>query len=150
MKNSFPSFATSPCVSVAFEFNPCVVCRPWPWLSCSMLQRAVTNRMCISCPRRWVRPMFLLHRFLNKNDHICQLSSKACFSRHDLVSRTWRTIEQYLSRQIRFQSVFFPPDEYVASLHLPNFDAHLTELSDEQAKYMGLNKNGPFKPNYYR
>ncbi|CAG07497.1 unnamed protein product, partial [Tetraodon nigroviridis] len=41
-------------------------------------------------------------------------------------------------------------DEYVASLHLPIFDAHLTELSDEQAKYMGLNKNGPFKPNYYR
>ncbi|XP_071533627.1 adenosylhomocysteinase-like 1 isoform X2 [Panulirus ornatus] len=41
-------------------------------------------------------------------------------------------------------------DEYVASLHLPTFDAHLTELSDEQAKYMGLNKAGPFKPNYYR
>lgn len=44
----------------------------------------------------------------------------------------------------------FPSDEYVASLHLPIFDAHLTELTDEQAKYMGLNKNGPFKPNYYR
>ena len=41
-------------------------------------------------------------------------------------------------------------DEYVASLHLPTFDAHLTELSDEQAKYLGLNKAGPFKPNYYR
>lgn len=41
-------------------------------------------------------------------------------------------------------------DEYVASLHLATFDAHLTELSDEQAKYLGLNKNGPFKPNYYR
>jgi len=41
-------------------------------------------------------------------------------------------------------------DEYVASLHLPTFDAHLTELTDEQAKYMGLNKTGPFKPNYYR
>lgn len=41
-------------------------------------------------------------------------------------------------------------DEYVASLHLTTFDAHLTELSDEQAKYLGLNKNGPFKPNYYR
>merc|ERR1719357_429968 len=51
------------------------------------------------------------------------------------------------------QDVYLLPkkmDEYVASLHLPNFDAHLTELSDEQAKYMGLNKNGPFKPNYYR
>lgn len=44
----------------------------------------------------------------------------------------------------------FCSDEYVASLHLPIFDAHLTELTDEQAKYMGLNKNGPFKPNYYR
>lgn len=42
------------------------------------------------------------------------------------------------------------PDEYVASLHLPSFDAHLTELTDDQAKYLGLNKNGPFKPNYYR
>ncbi|XP_076062079.1 adenosylhomocysteinase-like 1 isoform X5 [Oratosquilla oratoria] len=41
-------------------------------------------------------------------------------------------------------------DEYVASLHLPTFDAHLTELADDQAKYMGLNKAGPFKPNYYR
>jgi len=41
-------------------------------------------------------------------------------------------------------------DEYVASLHLPSFDAHLTELSDDQAKYLGLNKAGPFKPNYYR
>lgn len=41
-------------------------------------------------------------------------------------------------------------DEYVASLHLPIFDAHLTELSDDQAKYMGISKHGPFKPNYYR
>ena len=41
-------------------------------------------------------------------------------------------------------------DEYVASLHLPAFDAHLTELTDEQCKYLGINKAGPFKPNYYR
>lgn len=41
-------------------------------------------------------------------------------------------------------------DEFVASLHLSAFDSHLTELSDEQAKYMGLSKTGPFKPNYYR
>ena len=41
-------------------------------------------------------------------------------------------------------------DEYVASLHLPTFDAHLTELTDEQADYMGLQKTGPFKPQYYR
>ena len=41
-------------------------------------------------------------------------------------------------------------DEYVASLHLPQFNARLTELSDDQAKYLGLNKSGPFKPAYYR
>ncbi len=47
-------------------------------------------------------------------------------------------------------SVYCVPDEYVASLHLQTFDAHLTELTDEQAKYMGLSKFGPFKPSYYR
>lgn len=41
-------------------------------------------------------------------------------------------------------------DELVASLHLPTFDAHLTELTDEQAKYLGVGRNGPFKPSYYR
>ena len=41
-------------------------------------------------------------------------------------------------------------DEFVSSLHLNTFEAHLSELSDEQAKYMGLSKAGPFKPNYYR
>ncbi|KAF3854672.1 hypothetical protein F7725_022727 [Dissostichus mawsoni] len=40
-------------------------------------------------------------------------------------------------------------DEYVASLHLPTFDAHLTELTDEQGKYLGISKHGPYKPNYY-
>lgn len=51
---------------------------------------------------------------------------------------------------ITFFFLQFLTDEYVASLHLPTFDGHLTELTDEQAKYLGLNKAGPFKPNYYR
>ncbi|XP_071438931.1 adenosylhomocysteinase-like 1 isoform X4 [Hetaerina americana] len=63
-------------------------------------------------------------------------------------------IELFNAPHVRYKSdVYLLPkkmDEYVASLHLPTFDAHLTELSDEQAKYMGLNKAGPFKPNYYR
>lgn len=46
--------------------------------------------------------------------------------------------------------VFIISDEFVASLHLPTCDAHLTELTDEQAKYLGISKHGPFKPNYYR
>ncbi|KAG8451133.1 hypothetical protein GDO86_003409 [Hymenochirus boettgeri] len=63
-------------------------------------------------------------------------------------------IELYNAPEGRYkQDVYLLPkkmDEYVASLHLPAFDAHLTELSEDQAKYLGLNKNGPFKPNYYR
>ncbi|XP_022098214.1 S-adenosylhomocysteine hydrolase-like protein 1 isoform X2 [Acanthaster planci] len=63
-------------------------------------------------------------------------------------------IELFNAPQGRYKKdVYLLPkklDEYVASLHLPAFDAHLTELTDEQAKYIGLNKAGPFKPNYYR
>lgn len=46
--------------------------------------------------------------------------------------------------------IFIFTDEYVASLHLPGFEAHVTELTDEQTKYLGIGKHGPFKPNYYR
>jgi len=41
-------------------------------------------------------------------------------------------------------------DEEVARLHLGNLGVQLTELSDEQAKYIGVPKNGPFKPDHYR
>jgi adenosylhomocysteinase len=41
-------------------------------------------------------------------------------------------------------------DEKVARLHLARIGANLTVLSDEQAGYIGVDKNGPFKPNHYR
>ena len=41
-------------------------------------------------------------------------------------------------------------DEKVARLHLGRIGAKLTQLSDEQAKYLGINKQGPYKPDYYR
>ena len=34
--------------------------------------------------------------------------------------------------------------------NLGHFDAKLTEMTDEQASYAGLNKTGPFKPQFYR
>lgn len=76
---------------------------------------------------------FLPPRSIFPNKYVCVVSS-------ELQKR----------RSSSQSTCVFHSDEYVASLHMPNFDAHLTELSDEQAKYMGLNKNGPFKPNYYR
>jgi adenosylhomocysteinase len=41
-------------------------------------------------------------------------------------------------------------DEKVASLHLPKLGAKLTELSAEQADYIGVKPSGPFKPEHYR
>jgi len=41
-------------------------------------------------------------------------------------------------------------DEKVARLHLKKVGVQLTELSDEQAAYIGVPKNGPYKPDSYR
>jgi adenosylhomocysteinase len=41
-------------------------------------------------------------------------------------------------------------DEKVARLHLKKVGAMLTELSDEQAAYIGVSKAGPYKANSYR
>ena len=41
-------------------------------------------------------------------------------------------------------------DEEVARLHLERLGVHLSKLSSEQAEYLGVPKDGPFKPDYYR
>ncbi|XP_036345191.1 LOW QUALITY PROTEIN: adenosylhomocysteinase-like [Rhagoletis pomonella] len=41
-------------------------------------------------------------------------------------------------------------DEEVASLHLEKLGVKLTKLSDDQSKYLGVPKSGPFKPDHYR
>ena len=41
-------------------------------------------------------------------------------------------------------------DEKVAALHLEKIGVKLTKLSDKQSAYLGMNQNGPFKPDHYR
>ena len=41
-------------------------------------------------------------------------------------------------------------DEKVAALHLAKLGAKLTELSAEQAAYIGIGQDGPFKTEQYR
>lgn len=41
-------------------------------------------------------------------------------------------------------------DEKVARLHLAKIGVELEELTDKQARYIGVSKEGPFKPDYYR
>jgi adenosylhomocysteinase len=41
-------------------------------------------------------------------------------------------------------------DEEVARLHLEKLGAKLTKLTKEQAEYIGVGIDGPFKPEHYR
>ncbi|KAJ7998822.1 hypothetical protein DPEC_G00208960 [Dallia pectoralis] len=49
--------------------------------------------------------------------------------------------------------VYFLPkklDEEVAAAHLDKLGVKLTKLTEKQAKYLGLPRDGPFKPDHYR
>ena len=49
--------------------------------------------------------------------------------------------------------VYFLPkhlDEMVAKMHLKKIGANLTQLNKEQADYIGVSVDGPYKPEYYR
>jgi adenosylhomocysteinase len=55
--------------------------------------------------------------------------------------------------QYRVGQVYVLPkhlDEKVARLQLSKLNAKLTELTDEQAAYIGVPKQGPYKPDTYR
>ena len=59
----------------------------------------------------------------------------------------WKNSDKYENK------VYMLPknlDEMVAMLHLSKLGVELEDLSEDQAKYIGVNKNGPFKPEYYR
>jgi adenosylhomocysteinase len=59
----------------------------------------------------------------------------------------WRNHEKYENK------VYILPkhlDERVARLHLERIGARITELTDEQAKYIGVSKDGPYKSDHYR
>jgi len=41
-------------------------------------------------------------------------------------------------------------DEKVARLQLATLNVQLTELTEAQAKYIGVTREGPYKPEHYR
>ncbi len=62
-------------------------------------------------------------------------------------------IELWTKNDVYEKDVYVLPkhlDEKVARLHLAKLDAELTTLSDEQAAYIGVTTEGPFKPDHYR
>jgi len=69
------------------------------------------------------------------------------------TNQTLAQIELYTKRGQYPVGVYTLPkilDERVARLHLPKLGVKLTELTDKQAAYIGVTKEGPYKPDYYR
>ena len=62
-------------------------------------------------------------------------------------------IELWTNRKAYKNEVYMLPkylDEKVAKLHLAKIGVELTELRSDQASYIGVEVQGPFKPEYYR
>src|SRR3989454_3680082 len=69
------------------------------------------------------------------------------------ANQTLAQIELYTNTDKYPIGVYVLPkhlDEKVARLQLTKLGAQLTELTDEQAAYIGVSKNGPYKPDTYR
>ncbi|GAA4255686.1 adenosylhomocysteinase [Dactylosporangium darangshiense] len=72
---------------------------------------------------------------------------------NSFTNQTIAQIELYTKPDAYDRQVYRLPkhlDEKVAALHLEALGVHLTELTKEQAEYIGVDVAGPYKPEHYR
>ncbi|MAS16443.1 MAG: adenosylhomocysteinase [Flavobacteriaceae bacterium] len=72
---------------------------------------------------------------------------------NSFTNQTLAQIELWKNSNKYENKVYMLPknlDEMVALLHLPKLGVELEDLTEDQAKYIGVNRSGPFKPEYYR
>jgi adenosylhomocysteinase len=72
---------------------------------------------------------------------------------NSFTNQTLAQLELWLNTDSYENKVYMLPkhlDEKVAKLHLNRLGVELEELSKDQADYIGVKVNGPFKPEYYR
>jgi len=72
---------------------------------------------------------------------------------NSFTNQTLAQIELWTNLDNYKNEVYMLPkhlDEKVARLHLAKIGVELEELTEEQAKYIGVTVEGPFKPEYYR
>ncbi len=68
-------------------------------------------------------------------------------------NQTLAQIDLWANRDTYEKTVYRLPkhlDEEVARLHLEKIGVKLTRLTDDQAAYLGVSKDGPYKPDHYR
>jgi adenosylhomocysteinase len=72
---------------------------------------------------------------------------------NSFTNQTLAQLELWKNHKNYENKVYMLPkhlDEKVAALHLAKLGAELTELKQDQAEYIGVTVQGPFKPEYYR
>jgi len=72
---------------------------------------------------------------------------------NSFTNQTLAQIELWNNAENYKNEVYMLPkhlDEKVAKLHLAKIGVELTELREDQAEYIGVKVEGPFKPEYYR
>src|SRR5690349_9425372 len=83
----------------------------------------------------------------------CAMGHPSFVMSNSFTNQTLAQIELWTSAGKYENKVYMLPkhlDEKVARLHLKKIGVELEELTTEQAKYIGVTQQGPFKPDYYR
>src|SRR5690606_14661328 len=83
----------------------------------------------------------------------CAMGHPSFVMSNSFSNQTLAQIELWTNIQNYENKVYVLPkhlDEKVAALHLGHIGAKLEKLTEEQAKYIGVTVEGPFKPEHYR
>ena len=83
---------------------------------------------------------------------MCNWASEFC-NECIIYKSSYSQIELWNNHKKYENKVYVLPknlDEKVAMLHLKKVGAKLTKLSKDQAEYISVGTEGPFKPNAYR
>ena len=113
---------------------------------------------------RQVKPQVKIHQFPEGKEIIVlaegRLVNLACATGHSsfvmstsFTNQVLAQIELWKNHKSYPVGVYVLPkklDEKVAQLHLGKMGAKLTQLNKEQAEYLNISEEGPFKPEHYR
>lgn len=83
----------------------------------------------------------------------CAMGHPSFVMSNSFTNQVLAQLELWQNHQSYKNEVYMLPkhlDEQVARLHLSKIGVELEELSPEQAEYIGVQKEGPYKPEYYR
>jgi adenosylhomocysteinase len=83
----------------------------------------------------------------------CAMGHPSFVMSNSFTNQVLAQIELWTNHHKYENKVYMLPkhlDEKVARLHLAKIGVELEELSPEQAEYIGVSQEGPFKPDYYR